>query len=680
MRARAVRHLFYVLCLAELFADPVHPTAGDPPPTPGSSQGLGSSHKDFFLGTDSGKTENPGIHSSAPPDGKDGGPGLIAAQESRTLPADSSHNDGDLRGADGRSAGRIRDRSSDGSLLSWAGNGARALLKDLLRPENTRGQNADGALRVASPLRWAAPDPDRGPPPSARSHPGAELLRSKQIREAMLRFKIGDPIEAEKRLTARLERFPADGGALILRALSRLKSKDARGALEDASQAARLKPWDAWPYEVRGLALMELGRAREAVEDYGRALQADPRDARALAGRALAHARLGRKDRALEDLGLAAELDSKQFQELYAQALRERHPAPAVSGGFPAYAWYGIGAFSLILAGVIGTLSRNPNRLSNLRAIRNSLARFTPPPGWDAPAALQPSNGAIAAAAAGSEALATPRPRTVGNYEVLGKLGRGGMGEVYEAMDLVLRRKVALKKMLDAVSADSRERRHFIREARMVAALKHPHIVEIYSVIEPPDGLYLVFEHIPGEPLHRVLDRRKSLAWPEALGLLRQVAAALDYAHSQGVVHRDMKPSNIMVCGENAKVMDFGIARNMLQTLSTRSRGEVAGTTAYMAPEQERGEARRESDLYALGICLYEMLAGDVPFPDAYPYPKKVRGEFQPLSRAVPSLPEGIDAVMRRALDPEPGGRYATAGQFSDALRRLRPVSERGGA
>jgi serine/threonine protein kinase len=227
---------------------------------------------------------------------------------------------------------------------------------------------------------------------------------------------------------------------------------------------------------------------------------------------------------------------------------------------------------------------------------------------------------------------------------------------VYEAVDLALQRTVALKKMRDEVAANPRERARFLKEARVVAALRHPHIVEIYSIQENSDGLFLVFERVPGETLHERLGQG-ALRPADALPLLRQVAAALDYAHSQGVVHQDLKPANIMVHGGAVKVMDFGIARRVQETLST------------MSPEQEQGGAvGPAADLFALGVCAYEMLTGRLPFPQGG-LAAKAQGLYLPASQDTP-LPKGVDGELARALAAAPQGRHASATAFVDALAR----------
>ncbi len=264
-----------------------------------------------------------------------------------------------------------------------------------------------------------------------------------------------------------------------------------------------------------------------------------------------------------------------------------------------------------------------------------------------------------------SKGPAVPR-----GFRVIRKLGQGGMGVVYEAYDESLQRQVAVKKLRDDISSDPSDRESLLEEARTVASLRHPNIIEIYSLIEHRGGLYLVFEYVDGLTLDKVMDPRRRLYPQEALCYLRQIASALDYAHSKGVVHQDLKPSNIMVADGIVKIMDFGIARRV-DDLALACADKVRGTAAYMAPEQEVGGAIKASDLYSLGVCLYEMLAGRGPFKNVASYFQKIECNYRPLSELEPALPPGIDEILSTALNPFPERRYPTAGALLADLERV---------
>jgi serine/threonine protein kinase len=366
-----------------------------------------------------------------------------------------------------------------------------------------------------------------------------------------------------------------------------------------------------------------------------RALRADPRDARVLAARSDAWASLGDRQRQLADLQEAAALDA-EFDGLYRQALSADPSAPARRAG-PFVLWLGaIGTALLFFSFALYRRRGDTSARVPLRAEDRA-------------------------------ALAPPRPEAAPRgFRIVRTLGQGGMGVVYEAVDLALQRPVALKKLHPEIADNPRERARFLKEARTVAALKHPNIVSIHGIHEDAEGLFLVFERIAGETLHERL--AAGLPTAEAVGYLRQIARALDHAHAHGVVHQDLKPANVMIEGGEAKVMDFGIARRVAETLSTLSKIEIAGTPAYMAPEQELGHnVGPAADVYALGVCAYELLSGRRPFPDGG-LMMKTRALYRPASEH--GAPAAADAPIARALAPEPGARWPSASAFVEALSR----------
>ena len=264
-------------------------------------------------------------------------------------------------------------------------------------------------------------------------------------------------------------------------------------------------------------------------------------------------------------------------------------------------------------------------------------------------------------------------PKTVaGNLDVLGLLGSGAMGEVYEAVDTSLNRRAALKRLSPSVMSDPAALESILREARLMAALKHPNLVAIYSVEKEAGQVFLVLEFVDGMSLQRRLDAETRLPWPEALRIARGVGAALDYAHERRVIHRDLKPSNVMLSKKGeVKVMDFGIAHQAAKSVSRLTRAPAWGTPAYMAPEQELGGVSAAVDLYSLAVCLYEMLTGELPFKGPNFLAQKRESLWTPPSRLVGGLPAGVDGVFAAALAPEPSRRFKDAAALLAACGAL---------
>ncbi|MBI3296583.1 MAG: serine/threonine protein kinase [Elusimicrobia bacterium] len=286
-----------------------------------------------------------------------------------------------------------------------------------------------------------------------------------------------------------------------------------------------------------------------------------------------------------------------------------------------------------------------------------------PPPGG---ALSGPASGALLSGPVGQ----LPPPNTLGgNFRVDGELGRGGMGVVYEATDMALNRKVAIKRMRDEVSANRRELDMFMAEARLVAQLKHPNLVAIHHIFREGTILYLVFEFVLGRPLSAVIEETERLSLDEARRVLRGVAAGLDYAHANKVIHRDLKPSNVMLSDDGTvKVMDFGIAHQAKKTVARLTKADAWGTPPYMSPEQELGTVSRESDVYSLTVCLYEMLTGRLPFEGPNFLAQKREMAYIPPSQACPGLPAALDAVVRRGLEAEVARRFHSAAELTAAL------------
>jgi eukaryotic-like serine/threonine-protein kinase len=266
-----------------------------------------------------------------------------------------------------------------------------------------------------------------------------------------------------------------------------------------------------------------------------------------------------------------------------------------------------------------------------------------------------------------------------GRYELGNRLGSGGMSNVYRATDLILERTVAVKILAEHLSDDERFVARFRREALAVAKLIHPNIVQVYDTGLDEGRHYIVMEYVEGRSGAQILQRQGPLDPGAATEVGVQACAGLDYAHRRGIIHRDVKPGNLMIVGGpvgggpmTVKLTDFGIARAIEQTRITQV-GSVVGTAAYLSPEQVRGEeATPATDVYALGVVLYQFLTGRLPYEGSSLAELAVRQQNeQPLSPSTynEAVPETLGGAVLRALEGDTARRYATADELAGGLQ-----------
>ena len=272
---------------------------------------------------------------------------------------------------------------------------------------------------------------------------------------------------------------------------------------------------------------------------------------------------------------------------------------------------------------------------------------------------------------------ADPRLGTVvAGYRIESRIGRGGMGVVYLAEHRTLRRRAALKIIIPELAESTDFRERFLREARIAAGLDHPNVVTVYDAGEVDGLLYLAMRYVPGQDLSQVLRDERRLGPYRVLDIGRQVAAALDAAHAHGLIHRDVKPANVLIDGRLAFLTDFGLTKDRGTSEGGLTQvGEVVGTTHYLAPEQISGGAvDGRADAYALGCLIFHCLTGEVPFPrdnDMAVLYAHLHEEPPKLSERRPGLPVGLDAVVAKAMDKAPDRRFATCSDLIAAARAV---------
>src|SRR5215218_3725771 len=258
-----------------------------------------------------------------------------------------------------------------------------------------------------------------------------------------------------------------------------------------------------------------------------------------------------------------------------------------------------------------------------------------------------------------------------GRYRVIGRIGSGGMTDVYEAEDTQLGRRIALKLLYRRFAEDAEFVERFRREASSAAGLNHPNVVQVFDRGQWDGTYYIAMELLEGRNLKQIVREHGALEPALAVDLVLQILKAERFAHRRGVVHRDIKPHNVIVDEEGrAKVTDFGIARAGASDMTET--GSIMGTAQYLSPEQAQGHpVDARSDLYSIGIVLYELLTGTLPFDAESPVTialKQVSEEPLPPRQRKPAVPPALDAVVLRALQKAPADRYQDADQFIAAL------------
>ena len=533
--------------------------------------------------------------------------------------------------------------------------------------KNISAVEVEGSIKPESGAAESSPAEQVG---AAVSQTTDYIRSNVYLKTASSKSRLGDYEAALKYAALAIGNNPSSLEAYLERANANNFLGRYDEAVRDTTYVIGRDPASAQALNMRAWALNRKGLSKEAEADANKAIGINPDFADAWFNRALAYEKQGNYKQMLEDFRQAASLNlayGARFQDAVAQ----------YSSRVSDFS-YGKGTTEYASGEVAASDAAKPGSRTKRFVI---LLIFTITGGFLVALGLLHivTSAKEKSGAAGKQThpnVLTPsifyEGVATGKYKIERKIGSGGMGIVYEAVDQSLGRTVAIKKMNEEIKVDEREKQRFLEEARTVALLHHPNIVEIHTIFEEEGNIYLVFEYVNGVTLDKMLDKEVQLPFDRARGILEEAAKALSYAHSKDVLHRDLKLSNIMISSDGEiKVMDFGLARQAREARSRVSTREVVGSPAYMSPEQDLGVSSKESDIYSLGVCLYEILTGGLPFKGPDFHYQKERELYQPASAAVPGLPKAVDGFIAKALSPDQGNRFKTADEFREALMSI---------
>jgi tRNA A-37 threonylcarbamoyl transferase component Bud32 len=462
-----------------------------------------------------------------------------------------------------------------------------------------------------------------------------QLSRS-HTKKALVRLRLKDYDGVLNHTAKAIAYYPSNKEAYRLQINANSEKKNYSAVIEDCKKYLQLVPGDAGIYAYQALAMLETGNPQKSYEAASTAVELNPNIAFAYFVRSKSLLVLTDYPKMLEDMYLAAKLDANY-----------------TAGFLKLYKKYKKSAGDFKYRGDLRYPKEQPQKPQDKKIAFTGIAFLL--------LILTAGGTAFFLLRRKKPAITKTPGRLLKQYKILDKIAEGGMGLVYKGFDEVLNRTVAIKRLRTGFNLTREIKEEMLSEARLVASLKHPNILEIYTVFEEEGSLYLIFEFIEGKTLQEKLAADGALSLKEAVPIFDAVCNALQYAHDHNVIHRDLKPANIMVSRDGTvKVMDFGIAKQA----GEKTDGTYSGTPVYMPPEQGRGMIKKESDIYALGVCLYETLTGHVPWE----LEDSSANKITPPSQVVPSIPPQIDSLIEKALETNPLKRLKTAAQFCQIL------------
>ena len=465
-------------------------------------------------------------------------------------------------------------------------------------------------------------------------------ISDSHTKKALVRLKLEDYDGVIQHASKAIQYYKFNNQAYRLRIIANSERNNHEDVISDCDFYLKIIPDDADVYVYKAFALFQMGSTVKANKTVNTAIELNPNLAFAYYVRSKTFFAIEDYSQMLEDMYFAAKLDLKYTDEF-----------------FELYKKYKKSATTFRYSGNLTDKKQKEEKISKIK--------ITVAVGFIVFVLISAVVIYFVLKRKSPKSGETPK-MLLKQFKILSKIAEGGMGVIYEGLDTVLNRPVAIKQLRTDFNVNSESRKQMLAEARMVASLKHPNILEIHSVFEEDNNLYLIFELVKGQTLQEKISIQGAMPLEKVKPIFQGICKALQYAHEHNIIHRDLKPSNVMISKENVvKVMDFGIAKE----IDKNAAKTASGTPAYMPPEQGKGIVRKESDIYALGVCLYEALTGHVPWEfDGY---DAKNNQIVPPSHIIGTLPQRVDTLIEMSVNEDIDKRIQTATEFCRILESI---------